>query len=816
MSHRQLLKLPRHKNPSQMRTASAPYNFVPLPEVVVTAVESPDELPDHDRYFADRYTGYFDVTLTTKSPLYVRCPLTRDEFDLDEQNKDRNGRKIDNQTCYVNRIKNTPDFFYTYARNEPVIPGSSLRGMLRSILEIVSYGKVQWVTDKKLIYRAVGDPSSLGIHYREQMLGANKTANPHMHFNYPAVQVKGGYLRKSGPGWAIQPAQQLYGGTLVHVEYTLAQPIIGGHGRQQVHDVFVQPIKRTSSNRGHRGPGILTLDLAITPRISATPAPGLVAAKLVESGHMGGAHPKHWHCAIYQPDPVAPLIPIPDDMWEIYQEDRDMTRGFPTRALVHDGDVLFYLLDNHGNLVFFGPTMMFRLPYQRSIQQLIPEMLRQPLIIDYADAIFGFVRKKNDFPAGELPPQGNKARAYAGRVFISDAVLVEGQTDIWLANAPITPNILATPKPTAFQHYLTQQSPDNRNQLDHYDSLPLHKTTIRGHKRYWHQALSPERGLTLDQIRELIEDERARCGMLEATSTQHTRFKPIKPGVRFTFRIYFENLSARELGSLCWALRPLGDPSKEYYHHLGMGKPLGMGAVKLEATLHLTDRQARYVSLFNGDNWQTGTTVPGELLSERAVLEERTREFEQHIIDVLGLSTVCQHLSQVKRVGMLLKMMEWPGYPADPNGDRFLKDQNRPNTRYMKIQPNEYRDRPVLPDPCSFGKLTGDHEPKALPGKSRSSSAEVVGGNQERIPQATGAVSPDSVRQTLQSLRGPGEISRLPDIVRMIALIPDIQDRRELAQMVRQWLVRYKRWKQEPHASKDWHKQLEQWLELGQ
>jgi CRISPR-associated protein (TIGR03986 family) len=219
MSSRQKLNLPKHKNPRRPdRIASAPYNFVPLPEVVVTAVESASELPDHDRYYPDRYTGHFEVTLTTMSPVYVRCPLTREEFDLDEQNKDRNGRPIDNQTQYTDRIKNTPDFFYTRDRNQPVIPGSSLRGMLRSVLEIVSYGKVQWVMGKKLIYRAVGDASSLGDHYRKQMLGSNKAQLPNMHFDYPSSRVKAGYLRKTDTGWAIQRAQ-----TFLHESHELVE-----------------------------------------------------------------------------------------------------------------------------------------------------------------------------------------------------------------------------------------------------------------------------------------------------------------------------------------------------------------------------------------------------------------------------------------------------------------------------------------------------------------------------------------------------------------------------------------------------------------
>jgi len=413
------------------------------------------------------------------------------------------------------------------------------------------------------------------------------------------------------------------------------------------------------------------------------------------------------------PDNDAEEVPVAEELIERFHDDDQITqwqeRAFPKdkpqggcrerdgmlrKNPPEPGDPVFFLREN-GELTFFGRAQMFRLPYRQRPIDLVPEDLRRPEDIDYAEALFGFVRSQRELDhmkhrgvIQQIPGQGDKRRAYAGRVFVTDAVLEAGQTNYWLSDDPITPKILATPKPTAFQHYLTQQDPNNRNQLDHYDSPPPHETVIRGHKLYWHQG---------ERSRQDIEDTSA-----SPNSTQHTQFKPVKPGVRFRFRIYFENLSDRELGALCWALHPLGDSTKEYCHHLGMGKPLGMGAVKLEATLYLTDRPARYGSLFDGDNWQTGTSTR-ESLSDRAILEHRTREFEQHVLEVLGLNTRCQHLHQVKRIGMLLKLMEWPGYPADPNGGRFLTAQNRPNTRYMTIQPrNEYRDRPVLPDPCAF------------------------------------------------------------------------------------------------------------------
>jgi hypothetical protein len=163
-----ILKLPQHQNPTtDDRTATAPYNFIPLPERVITVVDDPTGLPDHDTYINQGYphTGFFEVTLTTCSPLYIRCPLTRRQTELEEQNKDRRGEPINSDTGYRDRIKNTPEFFYTLNKKDPVIPGSSLRGMLRSLLEIVSYGKIQPVTEKRLFLRTV-DISSIAFLYR--------------------------------------------------------------------------------------------------------------------------------------------------------------------------------------------------------------------------------------------------------------------------------------------------------------------------------------------------------------------------------------------------------------------------------------------------------------------------------------------------------------------------------------------------------------------------------------------------------------------------------------------------------------------------
>ncbi|MDZ7343310.1 MAG: TIGR03986 family CRISPR-associated RAMP protein, partial [candidate division KSB1 bacterium] len=312
--------------------------------------------------------------------------------------------------------------------------------------------------------------------------------------------------------------------------------------------------------------------------------------------------------------------------------------------------------------------------------------------------------------------QGSKARAYASRVFVTDAKCDE--QDPWLQQAPLVPRILASPKPTAFQHYLVQTNPNVARTLYHYGSRTT-ETVIRGHKFYWHQGRGES--FSAEQWQTAISEEKEKLDELPQDDTQHTQFKPVKPGTRFTFRVYFENLSEIELGALCWILHPFGDENQEYCHSLGMGKPFGMGASKLEAKLYVSDRSKRYNQLFgqSGD-WHTGYDV-GVSLTSRETLKKLIQPFEKHLIDALKPDRPCQHLYDLRRVSMLLKMLEWPGYRAvmpEAGGKLMLTTatgQTRPNTRYMMIRlpvggnkyENEYKNRPVLPDPSAFGGLIG-------------------------------------------------------------------------------------------------------------
>ena len=90
----------------------APYNFVPFSNRVLLPYQDVSELPRHDEIRPDLKSGEIHVTLCADTPVFVS-----------DGNKD------------------APHFFRG-ANGKYMIPGSTVRGMLRENMQILGYGLV--------------------------------------------------------------------------------------------------------------------------------------------------------------------------------------------------------------------------------------------------------------------------------------------------------------------------------------------------------------------------------------------------------------------------------------------------------------------------------------------------------------------------------------------------------------------------------------------------------------------------------------------------------------------------------------------------
>ncbi|MEE9374630.1 MAG: TIGR03986 family CRISPR-associated RAMP protein, partial [Saprospiraceae bacterium] len=107
--------------------ARAPYNFIPLNTEIVSA-ETP---PSQDRFHENMLSGQIDLTITNKTPFFIR------------------GRKWDKEKKEWVESEN----FFEWKKNKPAIPGSSLRGMVRSLVEISTFSELDMFDDKQLYRR---------------------------------------------------------------------------------------------------------------------------------------------------------------------------------------------------------------------------------------------------------------------------------------------------------------------------------------------------------------------------------------------------------------------------------------------------------------------------------------------------------------------------------------------------------------------------------------------------------------------------------------------------------------------------------------
>jgi CRISPR/Cas system CSM-associated protein Csm3 (group 7 of RAMP superfamily) len=609
------------QSPSQSTNiySKAPYNFIPLNEKVVPA----EEIPEFDRYYTEnRFTGYIDIEIKTLTSLYIRDTLTEEEYKqkLEKEKRDE---------TYIN-----PDFFSPGGL--PRIPGSSLRGMIRTLVEIMSFGKFMFFDDARLYYRGLADKcKNLRDEYRNKIRG--KSA---------------GILYKVGFEYFIKPSKGFK-----QIFKSEAREIIEKNG------YTYGEFKHYKVNNAY----------------------------IVVSGPMQGKK-RDW--LIEFPDEKTDEIRVSPEDIQNYKNDKNRSDRVPDLLkLAKDEVPCFYIVykdSKEKDKIAFGHTGFFRLAYEKTIGDHIPSELKNPDITDLAEAIFG------------------NEKTHAGRVFFEDAYLDGKPEDALLETA--IPKILSNPKPTCFQHYIEQNEEnlkDHPKNLAHYNK----ENPIRGYKLYWHRSglnyeaeeisfdeeefnkLLSDFNKSKDDFNEYIIEEKNNKVKINLKKlpnelkeiiiksvgkyeTQHTLLKPINKGAVFRGRIRFENLSKVELGALLFAL----DLPDGLAHKLGMGKPLGLGSVKITPKLYLSDRMKRYTDLFA--EWDG-------LNDETNRITEFKDEFEKYVLDKLRNSGAIQEninsLWNIERMQHLKAMLDFNNKPNDLETD------------YLPL--DEFKERKVLPKP---------------------------------------------------------------------------------------------------------------------
>lgn len=544
------------KNNLNTNVATAPYNFVPLNSTVISDNNPSVITGIHDRYDSlEGLTGYIECKLKTLTPIYIRDGLTEEEVKAKKEAKDNSN-------------------FFSPA-GQIRIPGSSLRGMIRTLVEITSWSKFGFFEDRNLYFRGFADQcKNLREEYDSQMKPYDKKSRSSIY------KISAGYIVKEGFKYFIYPAEKT------------------GSKDKQFYNIkieeAIEEIKKIGTERENYN------------YYKLNDGKYIVVSGPMSNKRKPELSKKHDWVINKIDTNIQNRIELLES--DIRSYNRDESRGSKVPDLLKqcydDKEVpCFYvewLDEEKKNRVSFGNTALFRISYQKSIGDHISiNGSTKKEKIDFANAIFG-----NTFD-GEKDPDINPI---AGRVFFEDAKLVNPKNNCLMGEE--TPGILLGPKPTSFQLYLEQDS-NIKDELKHYNS----GTRIRGNKFYWHKS------------GEKWEHKYHNQG--NSNEKIKTKIRPVKPNTEFKFRIRYENLSGNELGALLFALKiPEGCA-----HKIGMGKSYGLGSVEITPELYVSKRNKRYLTLFCSDGWDLAETKQGD-----GAINEITSAFEEHILQKMNAS----------------------------------------------------------------------------------------------------------------------------------------------------------------------------------
>lgn len=491
------------------------YNFVPLSETVVF----PDwaEQAGHDRPFEDGVSGVLSLTIKNHSPLLVGV---------------KDGRDV--------KPFLLPD-------GTAAIPGSSLRGMIRNVLEIAGYGKMRLVDDKRYGVR------DLHANFYQRQLTENTGQNRYI------PQSRAGWLKFENDQWTITPCD------MARVERSLLQSYYGNGiwvrisnqdrpGSKEKYQAWLRAGKPLAVNfdkeaagfHPHRG-GRIHLQYSQVRAIGS----GKEQGSLVFTGQPGPQ--KHMEFIFFNESP-SQCFTVPErimrDFQHIYQDSSHWDYLKTAKLFPQQGIPVFYLVDRNGEISSLGLSQMYRLAYRQSVGELVDranDKHRQNNKPDLAELIFGAV------------DENDGKDSLKGRVSFSHAVC---QT-LPPYQQEKCESILSSPKPTYYPNYIVQNEQEGRLTGGHYRTYMDPEARIRGWKRY------PVK--TAITVPPLDNEQRA--------SGAWNKLRPITDELSFIAKLRFHNLRPVELGAIAWCLGWGGNPALR--HGIGMGKPFGFGQISI-------------------------------------------------------------------------------------------------------------------------------------------------------------------------------------------------------------------------------------------
>ena len=611
-------------SPRAMTNTPAPYNFVPHTKEVV--IPSWEQLISHGYPLNNGISGSVKIKLTPQTPLIVADKE-------DKQNIGNSQQKVRSH--------------FTFSDGTPGIPGSSLRGMLRSVVEIITHSKLSRMND---VYFGIRDLQNRKLYSNFMAKIQNGQITPLVNAGwlrpnpdledakeFPAILYPCDYTKVEyqkiidcgrtrgvsnyNPGqkqsakskyqsWFPTNTNKIDWKNRMHVRCTVEKPFS---------DTLIDGIPRISTfyrQTTKLGEGVHEGYLVFTGQ------PNQYTPNVEQQRAQGAGKAKH-HDFIFL-SRKKEHIKISKEIFEgfisahsatgeqhrltdAYNEELEFwmkqsnwgfcEKGLETpEALVNEIPVFFLMQKKSSKTLIrsIGLAQMFRLTYVNSTKDLAEQTWKKEgcvvsdetskLPFDMTEIMFGNIHEYQDTQDTDVT-----RRILKGRIQIGHAHF-KGK---WHPLPHVTA-VFGGPKATFYPYYIENGTDESRP-----GTVPLNKDSyktymdsgtiaqIRGYKRY----------LVRSAVTKASIPPRANDKVV-------TYFRPIKADGYFETEIVLHNMAPEEVGALVWALTFGGENNT--FHQIGLAKSLGYGALKVEIS---ENHLYTLTSLLETELGTEGTTV---------------------------------------------------------------------------------------------------------------------------------------------------------------------------------------------------------------
>lgn len=534
-----------------------PYHFISFPKTKAPGYT--DE---------DRHTGMIQYTITTKTPLFIPNSSSDTAFKFEEAEEVRTEKQYHKSYDFFSYTELDERENYEGKFNIPVVPGSEMRGVIRSVYETLTDSCMGVLNEDEYPIKRTAEAFKTALLYREK----GKTGERMVLYDAYSFRIGEKAEKTTAEETKLPPGfEECKNGTKIHYKKPEKD---GEKGWKAISEYSIGNVgkKEEYSNSGY----LLKWGMGLKKGRYHVFTPKKLKKGETENTISKDEVKRKLFRVIdsYLEQPV-----LSPENKKAYEEYRDNLSEFLK------GEAGEYFPVTYSSI-------------STSIRYLAPAIFSKEISANNIGKLAGVFSpcKKNHCPACQLFGYiGENNEASSGSkirftdLYVSEQSKKEKPEDYYCDR--ITLETLGGPKLGNVDFYLKRPKHATFWTYDYYVQNGVVKEQpgqLRGRKYYWHHQ-------------DVHLPKNVKASVLNKT------VRPVKDKVSFTGKIYFEGISETQLNQLIWILN---SGTENLGFKLGSGKPLGLGSISCNVDLV----QERMIKLENGVlSYETDESKTGKI-----------------------------------------------------------------------------------------------------------------------------------------------------------------------------------------------------------